>query len=228
MKLQYIKRILLAVCGIMIYAFGVVLTIKANVGLAPWDVFFIAVSGKLGVSYGTVAIPANILILGGALLLREKIGVATVLDTVLSGLFVDFFTLTLDFENPTSYVARYALLFAGMIVMSLAIFIYMNAAIGCGPKDSLMVGVGKRLKKIPVGFARVFIDATILAIGFIIDPTLAGVGTAVVAFGFGLIMVAVFALIKFEPKRIVHENIITSFKNFFSGKDKKRTQNTKN
>ena len=213
MKLTYLKKITLAICGIMVYAFGVVLIIKADVGLAPWDMFFLSIAGKLGVSYGAVAIPVNVIVLACALLLREKIGLATVIDTILSGVFVDVFTAILKFDTPNSYVLRYAMLIGGMVVMSFAVFLYMSAAIGCGPKDSLMVGVGKRLKKIPVGIARVFIDGTVFIIGFIIDRSLAGIGTAVVAFGFGLIMAAMYALIKFEPKKIVHENIVQSVKN---------------
>lgn len=206
----------MSVLGMFIYAFGVVLTIKADVGLAPWDVFFLAIAGKLGVSYGTVAIPINIIIFVCALLMKEKIGLATILDTVLSGLFVDFFSAVVKFETPQSYVWRYAMLIGGMVIMSFAMFLYMKAALGCGPRDSLMVGLGKRLKKIPVGVARVFLDGTVFLIGFLLDRSLAGIGTAVVAFGFGLIMDGVFALLRFEPKKVEHENVIATFKNFFS------------
>ena len=41
----YGLRILYAALGLFIFAFGVYLTIQANVGLAPWDAF------SMGVSY---------------------------------------------------------------------------------------------------------------------------------------------------------------------------------
>ncbi|MBR0235778.1 MAG: hypothetical protein IJQ37_04910 [Clostridia bacterium] len=217
MKNHYIKRVLMALTGMFIYAFGVFLTIRADVGIAPWNVFFMAISNKLGVSFGAVTVVINIIILCAALGLKEKIGLITILDTLISGPFVDLFDKVI-FKNvvfPASYVWRYFMLFASMIIMSLALSVYMRAAIGCGPRDSLMLGLGKRSKKIPVGIVCLFLDATVFGIGCLIDITYVGIGTAVLAFLFGPIMTLTFKIMKFEPKNIIHEDIITTFRNIF-------------
>ena len=216
-KNHYIKRIALDLTGMLIYAFGVFLTIRANVGIAPWNVFFMAISTKLGVSFGTVTVVVNIIILAVALALREKIGIITIIDTLISGPFVDLFDKVL-FKNvtfPSSYVLRYAFLIVSMIIMSIALSIYMRAGIGCGPRDSLMVGLGKRSKKIPVGIVCLFMDAAVFVLGCLIDVSYVGIGTAVLAFLFGPIMTATFRVIRFEPKKIVHEDIITTLHNIF-------------
>ena len=70
----YGLRILYAALGLFIFAFGVYLTIQANVGLAPWDAFSMGVSYHVPLTYGDIVTLTGFVILAIDLLLKEKIG----------------------------------------------------------------------------------------------------------------------------------------------------------
>ena len=70
--------------GFVLYALGIVLTIQANIGYAPWDVFHAGFSQITGLSFGISSIIIGIAIIATVCLFKEKIGIGTVLNMVLS------------------------------------------------------------------------------------------------------------------------------------------------
>ena len=60
---EYLKRILKLLFGLILYAFGLVLSINANIGLAPWDTFNVGISQVTDISIGNASILIGILIL---------------------------------------------------------------------------------------------------------------------------------------------------------------------
>ena len=79
-RFSLFTRTLRAAGGLFIAAFGIYLTIQANIGLAPWDALNMALAGRFGVSYGTASISMSILVVLADLLLGERIGMGTLLD----------------------------------------------------------------------------------------------------------------------------------------------------
>jgi len=90
--MQYIKRILTAGVGFGIYAFGLYLMIQASIGLAPWDVYEMGMSKLFGITYGKMLMIDGFIFIVLVLLIKERIGIGTVMDVVLVGNFVDFYT----------------------------------------------------------------------------------------------------------------------------------------
>ena len=73
------------VCGLFIFAFGVHLTIFANIGLAPWDCLGMGLSYHTPLNYGLSMTLIAITVLGIDLLMKEKIGYGTIIDALLTG-----------------------------------------------------------------------------------------------------------------------------------------------
>jgi len=69
---HYGLRILYAALGLFVFAFGVYLTIQANVGLAPWDAFSMGASYHIPLTYGDIVTLTGFVILAIDLLLKEK------------------------------------------------------------------------------------------------------------------------------------------------------------
>ena len=82
---------LLAAVSLFVNGFGIYLTIRANIGAAPWDVLNLGVSHTLGIYYGSASIAISLTILLIDILLREPIGLAMFVDAVVVGKSVDFF-----------------------------------------------------------------------------------------------------------------------------------------
>jgi uncharacterized membrane protein YczE len=88
-RLDILKNSLLAVAGLMTFAVGAYLIIQANIGVNPWDTFCIGLSQKLGILYGTASIIISFSVIALDILLREKIGLGTILDAIVVGKTVD-------------------------------------------------------------------------------------------------------------------------------------------
>lgn len=209
MKRGLLFRTAQAAAGLALFSFGVYLTIQANIGLAPWDCLSMGLSYHLPITYGTAAILISCVIVVIDLLLRERIGIGTLLDAAICGLSVDFFSALKLVPAQSGLLSGIPLMVAGMFVMSFGQYVYMRAGLCCGPRDSLLVGVGRRLKRMPIGLVNILILCAALAAGWALGGKV-GVGTLVSALGIGVTMQITFRLLRFEPRDVAHEGLFQS------------------
>ena len=207
-RIRIFQQWLRIVLGLLVFSFGVHLTIFANIGLAPWDCLGMGIARHTPLNYGMSMTVMALLILGIDLLLKEKIGYGTVIDALLTGNFVQLFNDLNPFEENRSTLLGVALMLAGFVFMALGMYIYMRAEQCCGPRDSLLVGLGKRLPRLPIGIVEVLLWAAVLLTGWLLGGPV-GIGTLLSTFGAGLMMQLVYSLLRFEPRNLRHQDIVT-------------------
>lgn len=174
------ERLLRCIFGLALFGLGITLFIRADLGLAPWDVFHKGLSEKIGVSIGSVIIGVGALLLLLWIPLRQRPGIGTILNALEIGLVVD---LTKGFiGSPDHPVARVSLMFAGLGVIGLGSALYIGAGLGPGPRDGLMMGLAARGHSIRL--ARTGVEATVLVAGLLLGGSV-GIGTLVFTFGIG-------------------------------------------
>lgn len=128
-SLQMIKAILKSAFGLFLYSCGVYLTVQANIGIAPWECLSMAISGKVGLSFGFVHTVSGIIILGIDLLLKEKIGFGTILDALLVGNYVDWISYFHPIPVSRNLCLSIILVIVGLFVMGFgAVFLYVCRA----------------------------------------------------------------------------------------------------
>ena len=193
--------------GLLVFSLGVHLTIFANIGLAPWDCLGMGISYHTPLTYGLAVTAVSIAVLIVDLLLRERIGFGTLIDAFFTGSMIQLFNDLNPFPANQNLIAGIALMLAGFVFMALGMWIYMAAGQGCGPRDSLLVGLGKRLPSFPIGLVEVLLWASVLLAGWLLGGPV-GVGTLFGTFGAGAVMQAVYSLVRFEPRNIRHRDII--------------------
>lgn len=193
--------------GLFIFSFGVYLTIRGNIGLAPWDCLSTGVSYHVPLSYGGVHTIISLVILGIDLLMREKIGYGTVLDALMVGGCVDFFTWLGLVQDCTTLLSGALMMIGGLFIMAFGQLLYMSAGQCCGPRDTFMVGVGKRLPRVPIGVVEIGILCAVLAVAAVLGGPV-GLGTILAAFGIGIAMQIVFSLFRFEPRDVAHRGLV--------------------
>lgn len=212
--MKIIKEWLQIAAGLCVFAFGVHLTIYANIGLAPWDCLGMGISYHTRMNYGLSMTMMAVLILIIDLLLRERIGYGTIIDALLTGNLVQLFNdLNLLPENHNILIGLAAMT-VGFVFMALGMRVYMSAAQCCGPRDSLLVGLGKRLPVIPIGAVEILLWAVVLLAGWLLGGPV-GIGTLYSTIGAGAIMHLVYSVIKFEPREIRHRDVIEATKELF-------------
>ena len=215
MKRKIITEWLRIIAGLFVFALGVHFTIFANIGLAPWDCLGMGLSYHTPLNYGLSMTLIALTVLGIDLLLRERIGFGTIIDALLTGNVVQLFNSVNPFPLNTVLWKGILIMLAGFVLMALGMAIYMKCAQGCGPRDSLLVGLGKRLPRIPIGIVEIMLWAVVLLAGWLLGGPV-GIGTLISTFGAGLVMQAVYTVIRFEPREIKHRNVLEVSKLLFS------------
>ena len=208
-------NMLVAAVSLFVNGFGVYLTIQANLGAAPWDVLNLGISRSLGILYGTASIAVSLTILGIDMLLREPIGIAMFIDAVVVGKAVDFFNLIDPVPKCASPAAGIPILIAGLIVVAYTQYAYMLASLGCGPRDTLLVGLARRMKRLPIGAVSIALLSLATLIGWLLGGPV-GVGTLLCAFGTGPVMQAAFRTMSFDATHVHHQNLRESARVLFA------------
>ncbi len=198
-----IGRLLL---GLMLYAVGIVLTIQANLGLSPWDALHSGLSQTFGISFGQISILVGIAVVAVTYQFHEAIGVGTILNTVLIGLFIDYIFHIDLIKTPSNFFLGVLMIFAGMFMIAFASYFYIGSRYGAGPRDGLMVALTRVTGK-PVGLIRGSIELTVLFLGYLLGAKI-GIGTVLLAFCMGPIIQMTFRYFSFEVGAVSHDSIL--------------------
>lgn len=177
---RHVERTLRCVLGLVVFGAGLSLIIRAELGLAPWDVFHQGVADRVGLGIGTVIILTGLTLMLLWIPLRERPGLGTILNATVIGLTVG---LTLPWTPEVEpLLLRAVFLALGVTMVAAGSGAYIGAGLGPGPRDGLMTGLARRGLSIRV--ARTGVEASVLVLGLLLGGPV-GVGTAVFAFGIG-------------------------------------------
>ncbi len=167
--------------GLAFFGFSLGLVVRADLGLAPWDVFHQGVSQQLGWSLGTVIVATSFVVVVLWIPIRERPGIGTLANAVLVGIWVDVSLWILP-EVLSSLVLRFVVLAVGIAVNGVATGLYIGARFGSGPRDGLMTGLAARGYSVRV--VRTIIEAIVLISGFALGGSV-GLGTVLFAVAIG-------------------------------------------
>jgi uncharacterized membrane protein YczE len=177
------ERLARCAFGLFLFGLGITFFIRAQLGLAPWDVFHTGVSDRVDVAVGTVIIVVGVVLLLLWIPLRQRPGIGTIMNAVEIGLVVNL-TKPLVGE-PDHIVGRLALMLAGLVIVGFGSAIYIGSGLGAGPRDGLMLGLSER--GISIRLARTVIEITVLVTGIVLGGPI-GLGTVAFALGIGPIV----------------------------------------
>ena len=205
---HYLKRVLTLICGLVLCGTGSYFIVSAaNIGIGAWETFHLGLSKVTGIAYGDVTVITSLTIIAIDILLKGKIGFGTVLNGVLIGKIAGFYMSHLSFLPPaTTLPIGILYILCGQFIMACGGVIYMSRALGCGPRDTLMVVIGQRFPNAPIGIVRFCMDACVFVIGVLMGGPF-GFGT-IVAMGMNsTVMQTVYRIVGFEPRKVRHEDI---------------------
>ena len=179
--------------GLVLFAAGIVLILESGLGLSPWDVLSQGIADRTPLSFGVanIAVAFGVLVLAWAL--GARIGPGTVANAVVIGAAVDGL-LAVDAVDRLSDVSlglRIGLLVVGIALIGLGTGLYIGAALGAGPRDSLMLVLARRTG-VRIGAVRAVLEGSVTVLGFLLGGTL-GVGTLAFALAIGPAVELAFA-----------------------------------
>lgn len=211
--LDHLRRVLLASAGLALFAIGTYLQLKAAIGYSPWQALNEGLSAHLSMSFGNASILVSIVVVIIDLLLREPIGIGTILDTLLVGWITDLCLWLDPIPEQQGWVIPVLLLVAGLFVMAFGQYVYMTAALSCGPRDALAVALSRRFAKISIGTVTAAMLAVVLLAGWLLGGSI-GFGTLIHLTVTGPIIDLVFRFVRFDPRSVEHEGLAQTFRAF--------------
>ena len=203
-----IKTIRLII-GVILCGSSTVFMLNSNLGLLPWDVFHQGISNITKMTIGQANIAVSFAIILLSLALGEKVGIGTIVNIIVIGKIIDVINYMNIIPVSDNIFTGIVMLTIGMLVMGYGCYLYMGCGLGCGPRDSLMIGLSKKINK-PVKMIKTIIEVTALIIGIILGGKF-GIGTVISALGVGVFMQIIFKLNNFDAVQIKQKSIIESF-----------------
>lgn len=175
------RRLPRCVGGLALFGTGIAVIVRAELGLAPWDVFHQGVSERTGISIGTVIILVGVGLMLLWIPLRQRMGIGTVLNALEIGLVVDVVLAVVP--GIEAVALRWALLLAGIAAVALGGGLYIGSGLGPGPRDGLMVGLHDRFSW-SIRLARTLVELVAFATGWLLGGSV-GIATVVFALAIG-------------------------------------------
>jgi uncharacterized protein len=187
------------VIGLFISAMGSVATIRANLGISPWDVLHDGIARRTPLTFGESVIAVSITVVVLSWLIGIRPGAGTLVNMVLIGAFDD---LLLNTGIGISLTAAPLGVQVGVLVLGVALVgfgaaVYIGAGLGAGPRDSLQLALSLRGGLRP-GVARAIVEGVALAAGWLLGGA-AGIGTAATVILIGIFVDASFAALRVDP-----------------------------
>ncbi len=182
----FLLRLVHLNAGLLIYGLSIALLVLGSaVGLGPWDVFHQGLSLVTPLSFGQSMIVAGLAVmLFAALAAKVKIGIGTVLNMLLIGLWTDLFLNLIP--APEGLLPSLPFFVAGLLLLGIATGFYLTAGLGAGPRDGFVIGLA-RLTPLSVRAARTVVEVLVLSTGWLMGGSV-GVGTLIIAVAIGPLM----------------------------------------
>lgn len=198
--------------------FGIYLQIEADIGFPSWNALNQGFSIVFPITYGTASILIGLSIVVVDLIMKEPIGMGTLIDAVCVGLGCDFFSMLDPVPETDSFFIKLLFFIVSLFILSIGQYMYMITGLSCGPRDAFTVAVGKRCKKITIGTVNNIISVVVLAVSWLMGATI-GIGTVISVFGLGFVMDITFKACRFEPRNVIHEDIAKTIKAIVTNKE---------
>jgi len=168
------------VAGLLIIGFSISISVRAQLGLAPWDVFHQGVAKALGLSIGVVVVLVGLVVLLAWIPLRQHLGLGTVLNTLSIGLIANLGLAIIPEQHLLA--VRIPLLGLALLGFGLGGGLYIGSGLGPGPRDGLMTAITARGHRLWV--VRTVLECSVLVVGFALGGEV-GIGTVLIAFSLG-------------------------------------------
>ena len=177
-------------------AIGVPMLIRAELGVAPFDVFNTGVSQATGWSLGVCFIvdAMTFFVIGSILGVRP--GWGSVVGTTCIGPMINVVLAVLAKQHDMA--PRLALLIGGTVILAAAICLVVSTELGAGPTEVAMLGLIHRgMGIVP---ARWISDGTPLVVGTLLGGAI-GPGTLLFALSMGPMVKFGLRRLHYEPRR---------------------------
>jgi len=188
-KKKLTRQIIGVLIGVIFMGFGISWLVPCSFGTDGYTAMNLAISGKIGWTFGTWQAALNCVLFVVVILFDKKlIGFGTLANMILVGYSCDFFTWIWNILLPADFFAplwvRIVVAIPALLVFVVAAAVYMDMGLGTSPYDALPFILHKFLNKFSFKAVRISYDLAFILIGYLFGAPFAIV-TIMMAFLLG-------------------------------------------
>jgi len=170
MKQNIFKQSLVFIFGLFIMAVGVVLSVKADLGVSPISCVPYVYSLRFPLTLGQTTIILNVLLIFiQMLLLRKKYRMFQLVQfpvVFLFGFFIDLIMKHAPWMTPGNYFEQAVLCLLSCVVLGIGVFFEVKAALTYLPGEGLAMALTQTFG-VEFGKAKIGTDSALVAIGIV-------------------------------------------------------------
>jgi uncharacterized membrane protein YczE len=188
------RRVPQCVAGLFCFALGIALFFHSKLGTGPWDVLHGGLAKISGLPVGLIINIVGLVVLPLWIPLKVRIGIGTVLNALLIGVFLDIIKPRM--HDASAFWLQLALAILGVLIIGIGSGLYIGAGLGAGPRDGIMVGLARL--GLSVRAARTLVEAVTLVVGWLLGGKI-GLGTIIFLVGIGPIVQVALPRLSLTP-----------------------------
>lgn len=174
------RRLPPLIAGLFVLGFAISVSVRARLGVSPWDVLHQGIAHVPHLSFGLVVVLVGLVVLVVWRPLHQRLGVGTVLNTLSVGFIANLGIYLIPEQHELA--ARIPMLLGSVVMFGIGGGLYIGSGLGPGPRDGLMTAIAAR--GYPVWAVRTGLECSALVAGCLLGGHV-GVGTVLLAFTIG-------------------------------------------
>ncbi|MBN9653393.1 YitT family protein [Halobacillus sp. GSS1] len=165
----------------MILTLGIALTIQSKLGASPFDALLVGLYRTYGLTIGSWEIVVGFsMIVFNSIAEKRRPDLIALFTSALTGAGIDFWVHTIKgWIEPETWIAQYACLLLGLVILSLGIAVNLQADFAPNPFDRMML-VLRNLTGMSVSYSRAAISLVLVIIAAFFGGAI-GMGTLIIA-----------------------------------------------
>lgn len=177
-------RIMFFVIGLMLFAFGIAVTIVADFGVSAWDAVSVGLYEHFRLSIGTwMNVTSLLLILLGGWLRHERPKLSCMITSFVMSGFVDFFVWLMNGVSISPWIGKLTLFLVGVIIISIGCGTYLVGNFAPCPIDYFMVALRNKFQT-NIRTAMTLCEGSGFILAFLVSGPI-GLGTLLSVFIYG-------------------------------------------
>jgi uncharacterized membrane protein YczE len=141
----FLKRLSFLFFGNFLFSVGIVANLHSDLGMHPWEVLHVRIANITPLSIGQTSQVVGFAVIVLGLLVGVAPGFGTLANMYFVGFFTDLIIAWDIIPVQTEITRQFELLMLGIVIMGMASLFYLKAKLGAGPRDSLMIGLVRKL-----------------------------------------------------------------------------------
>lgn len=194
-------RVAVFLLGVFLMAFGVAISVRAELGTSPIASFPTVLSYGTSWSVGGYMIIMNVVfVILQLLILRRRFPLFQLIQLPMSvafGLFIDLSMYLTQWVAPQSYLEQWFWTIISVIIIAFGVYFEMQPRLSYLPGNGLVFTIYEKLQNIPYGTIKITFDTTLVVISAVVSLVLMGElngvreGTVFAAIAVGLVIRAI-------------------------------------